>query len=237
MDTYLPGDVRRPCVPERDVDEELRLPHEEDDVSELFERNDIVGFYSDEVHEEQLNSCKGIGVEVIEESVGKYFRFFNNSERDLIYMSMICGKTQADVAAIFNKTQPAMCVDAIKIRDEITIARNVLESMDEVHDYLLEKDAVLTRNERNALIVFSYAFSITNTSRIMGLNPMLCRARIRQAIAKLNSSAPEKISVYFNSMLSNLNALRRRVPPTLKARKMSRQDYASGNMSRELDFS
>ncbi len=206
-----------------------------EEIAELFGRNDIVGFYENEVHEEGLLSFESTPIEDIEEEIGDYFGLLTREERDFIYLNFLRRKTQVELTEIFGKTQPALCNDAERIREEMAFLRRRHAVTDMVVAFLTDPRVRLSYNDRNILLAFFYSSSITKTAQIVGLNPMLCRVRIRRAVDILEGLEKE-IHGYFRSLLDNLNVAKKAVSDRLAGRRLGRRDYAGGFVSQELDF-
>lgn len=222
---------------------EEQVPYSEDGdsedalyIGELFSRNRIVGFYENEESIEEQPSFSEYSIEEIEECLSPYFRFFSREELDLIYMNFIGGKTQVDLTRLFNKTQPAICSDSSRIRREIGIIKNILGFSEEVLAFLMDENVRISKQYRSVLLAFFYSGSIIKTAQIIGINSMLCRARIEKAVESLGNMGYDRIYGYFQYILENLNKLKKDVSEELADKTPCRRDYASGYLSQEFSF-
>lgn len=219
-------------APQVEVDD-LSLATEEE-VEELFQNNRIVGFYENEDSIEELPSFSESSIEEIEYVLRDVLRFFSPEELDFIYLNLILGKSQTELTEIFDKTQPALCCDSNRIKEEIGVVRKMREAREEVLEFLSREKTGLNYMERNVLTVFFYSLSITKSAYILQINAMLCRARIEATIKKLETLGYEKMFNYFNYVLEHLNKLKTSVSEKLKNNTSSKWDYTSGYVSTQL---
>ena len=219
-------------IPQLDIEDPSLATEEE--VEELFQNNRIVGFYENEDSIEELPSFTESSIEEIEYVLRDVFRYFSAEELDFIYLNLILGKSQTELTEIFNKTQPALCCDSNRIKEEIGVVRKMREAREEVLDFLSQERTGLNYMERNVLIAFFYSLSITKSAYILQINAMLCRARIEATIKKLQALGYEKMFNYFRYVLEHLNKLKTNVSEKLKNKESSKWDYTSGYVSTEL---
>lgn len=205
-------------------------------VHSLFEKNNIVGFYKDEQPIEQGFSTDGYDIDEIERYLSEYLRFYSKEERDFIYLNFLLGKSQVELMEIFKKTQPALCNDSNRIKRESGIVKKLKGCSREVTEFLSKDNQKLNYFTKKVLLIFFYSMSVTKTSKILGLNPMLCRARIESSIETLKEIGENKIYSYFQYILENLNKLKRTVSKDLFKSKLSKSDYSDGNKLQEFDF-
>ncbi len=208
---------------------------EEEDFSFLG-RNDIVGFYQNEEHSEVGFSTDSWSIDEIEICLKDYFRFFSKEEKDFIYLNFLLGKSQVELAEFFGKTQPALCNDSNRIKREIKIAKKLKNLSQKVLDFLLQEKTGLNHFTRDILLVFFYSMSVTKVAKIMGLNSMLCRARIKSAVKSLKELGYDEIYDYFQYILENLNKIKRNVSSELENKAVSKLDYTDGHLSQEFNF-
>lgn len=206
-------------------------------VSSLFERNNIVGFYKDEEHNDSSFATDGYEPNEIEEYLHEYFKFFSKEERDFILLNFIMRKSQVELMEIFRKTQPALCNDSNRIKKEIRVIKKIKEFSETTLKFLLSEDNGLNYFSRDVLLVFFYSMSVTKTSKIMGINPMLCRSRIERSIDSLKRLGHIEIFNYFQYILDNLNKIKRTVSDEFDdCKKTSHLDYSDGHLLQEFNF-
>lgn len=206
-----------------------------DEVEEMFRNNRVVGFYEDEESIDELPSFSEFSIEEIEDILKDYFRFFSLEERDFIYLNLIGGKSQTDLAEIFGKTQPALCCDSNRIKEEIEVIRMMKQVRLEVIEFLSQERTGLNYMERNILLVFFYSVSITKSAYIMRINAMLCRSRIENAVNKLETLGHKKIHDYFSYILEHLNKIKAtKIDEALVKSPPRKWDYTSGYVSKHL---
>lgn len=226
-------------VPQRyieDVEDSEEGCDDDSYVSSLFRNNNIVGFYKDEEHPDQGYSIDGYEPDEIEEYLHDYLKFYSKEERDFILLNFVMGKSQVELMEIFRKTQPALCNDSNRIKKEIKVIMNIKDFSEEILKFLLSNDNGLNYFSRDVLVVFFYSMSVTKTSKILGVNPMLCRARIEKSIEGLKKAGHIKIYNYFQYILENLNKIKRAVSEEFGDKKTSRMDYSDGHLLQEFNF-
>ena len=206
-----------------------------DEIGEMFQNNRVVGFYEDEESIDELPSFSEFSVEEIEAVLKDYFRFFSLEERDFIYLNLIGGKSQTELAEIFEKTQPALCCDSNRIKEEIGVIKMMKNCRPEVIEFLSKERTGLNYMERNILLVFFYSVSITKSAYIMKINAMLCRSRIESTVKKLETLGYKKIHDYFSYILEHLNKIKATtVDESLVKTPPRKWDYTSGYTSKHL---
>lgn len=205
-------------------------------VHEVFGRNDIVGYYADEEHSETLYDHVDYSIEEIVECLRKYLRYFTLEERDIIYMNLIAGKAQVDIAPLFGKTQPAVCNDVKRIKDEISLIRSVQGANEEVLEFLMKDGNGLSYMYRDVLLTFFYSMSITKTAQIIGINAMLCRTRIESALKKVHELGQEKVEGYFQTILKEMNKIKKELSDDIAKKPVAKWDYTSGYVSQSFNF-
>lgn len=196
----------------------------------------VAGLYEDEVQLEPLCSADAFSPAEIEEHLENYFRFFSKSDMDLIYMNFIGNKTQIDLQNIFHKTQPAISCTSDRIKEQIGIIVKIQSVIDEFISFISDPEIKLSYRDKNILLVFFYSTSIIKTGQIIGINPMLCRSRIDNAMKHLNETGHDRIYAYFEYILENLNKVKKDVSEELTLKKPGKYDYTSGHVSQELPF-
>lgn len=231
---------------ENDLDHDKESKQDEDweDYSDDDERyvhslcsKTVAGYYKDEEELDFGYSLSGWEIDDIEETLKDYLKFFSKEERDFIYLNIILGKSQVELAEFFGKTQPALCNDSNRIKKEIKIIMNLKDQSQKVLQFLIKDGTGLNYFTREILLVFYNSMSVTKTARIMGLNSMLCRARIEEAIEKLKELGWDEIYSYFQYILENLNKIKRNVSDELtSSQTVSKCDYTDGHLLQEFDF-
>lgn len=205
-------------------------------INSLFERNNIVGFYKDEEHARSIPSTDGFEPDEIEEHLRDYLKYFSKEERDFIMLNFVLGKSQVELMELFGKTQPALCNDSNRIKKEIHTIEEIRKISPETLKFLISEDTGLNYFSRDVLLVFFYSMSVTKTAKIMGVNPMLCRARIESSIKALGELGYDEIYGYFQYILDNLNKIKRTVVEEFEDKKTSRLDYSDGHLLQEFSF-
>lgn len=241
VDDFALSDKKKETSQERhtkDVEDSEKEYDNDDDnyIKSLFENNNIVGFYKDEEHPDQGYSTYGYEPDEIEEYLRDYLKFYSKEEKDFILLNFVMGKSQVELMEIFRKTQPALCNDSNRIKKEIKVIMNIKDFSEEILKFLLSNDNNLNYFSRDILTVFFYSMSATKTSKILGINPMLCRARIEKSIEELKNTGNIKIYNYFQYILENLNKIKRTVSDKLEDKKTSQIDYSDGHLLQEFNF-
>ena len=137
----------------------------EKEIEELFSNNRVVGYYENEDSIDERPSFSEFSIEEIEAILKPYFSYFSPEEKDFIYLNLICGKSQTELAEFFGKTQPALCCDSNRIKEEISVVRKMKGARDEVFEFLSTEHTGLNYNERNVLLIFFTNMSITKIGR------------------------------------------------------------------------
>ena len=96
------------------------------------------------------------------------------------------------------------------------------------HDAYLLPEHILT--------VFFYSTSITKTAQLLGITPMLCRARVEKAVERLKGLGHDSIYSYFQYILENLNKVKKEVSAGFAVRAPANRDYPSGRVAQTLPF-
>ena len=205
-----------------------------EEIEELFQNNRIVGFYENEESIEELPSFSESSIEEIEYILKDVLRYFSPEELDFIFLNLILGKSQTELTEIFEKTQPALCCDSSRIKEEIGVIRKMRAAREEVLEFLSTDGTGLSYMERNVLLVFFFSLSITKSAYILRINAMLCRSRIEATVKKLSALGYDKMFGYFNYVLEHLNKLKSNVSDKLKSETAGKWDYSSGYVSQQL---
>ena len=208
---------------------------ESEEIEEIVNERIVSGLYANEIEIEYGYSFDDFSAEEIEDYLQSYFRFFSKSDLDMIYMNFIGDKTQIDLQHIFHKTQPAISCTADRIKEQISIIVRMQKVIDEFLEFITS-NIPFSYRDRNILLVFFYSTSIIKTAQIIGINPMVCRARINSAMDHLKSVGNLKLYNFFEFLLENLNKVKKDVDENLVDRKPSKYDYSSGHLSQELPF-
>ena len=208
---------------------------ESEEIEEIVNERIVSGLYANEIEIEYGYSSDAFSAEEIEDCLQSYFRFFSKSDLDMIYMNFIGDKTQVDLQHIFHKTQPAISCTADRIKEQILIIVRMQKVIDEFLEFITS-NIPFSYRDRNILLVFFYSTSIIKTAQIIGINPMVCRARINSAMDHLKSVGNLKLYNFFEFLLENLNKVKKDVDENLVDRKPSKYDYSSGHLSQELPF-
>ena len=209
---------------------------DQEEIDEIVNERIVSGLYANEIEIEQGYSSDSFSPEEIEECLQNYLRFFSKSDLDMIYMNFIGDKTQVDLQHIFHKTQPAISCTADRIKEQITIITKMQKVIDEFLEFITDEEVPFSYRDRNILLVFFYSTSIIKTAQIIGINPMVCRARINSAMEHLKKIENMKLYEFFEFLLENLNKVKKEVEENLIERKPSKYDYSSGHLSQELPF-
>lgn len=209
---------------------------ESDEIRSMFDDSIVSGVYENEMQMDQLNTHSDFSPAEIEEHLESYFRFFSRSDMDLIYMHFIGEKTQIDLQDILLKTQPAISCTVERIQKQIGIIVQMQSMLDEFIYFISDPNLRLTHRDRNILLVFFYTTSIIKTSQIIGISHMVCRARIDSAIQALKETGHEKIYLFFEYILENLNKVKKSVSEEAIVETPGKHDYSSGHISQELPF-
>ena len=209
---------------------------ESEEIDELINSNVVAGMYENEIELEPLCTADNFTPVEIEEHLESYFRFFSKADMDLIYMNFIGDKTQIDLQKIFNKTQPAISCTSDRIKEQIAIIVKIQSVIDEFIYFITDPKVKLSYRDKNILTVFFYSTSIVKTAKIIGINPMICRVRIDNAMESVKQLGYDKVYDYFVYILENLNKVKKDVSDDLAAKKPGKYDYSSGHISQELPF-
>ena len=207
-----------------------------EEVSDYVNEKVVAGLYENEVELQPLCTADDYSPEEIEDRLNAYFRYFSKSDMDLIYMNFIGDKTQVDLQEIFHKTQPAISCTSDRIKRQIGVVVKIQNVMDEFISFITDPNLKIPYRDKNILLVFFYSTSIIKTGRIIGINPMLCRARIDSALKLLKSYGHRRIYEYFSYILENLNKVKKDVSDDVIAKKPAKYDYPDGHVSQELPF-
>lgn len=209
---------------------------DEDEPNEIFGRNNIAGFYADEEELTVLPNFADFAIEEIEEILTPYFHFYNNEEKDIIYLNLINGKTQTDLTKLFGKTQPALCSDVRRIKKEAQVIKvlKILSSM--TLNFLADDELPITNQDRNLLTAFAYTMSIVKTSKVVGINSTLCRTRIEAAVKNIADLGNKRVYDYFCYILKHLNLIKKNLMEEIANSKPGKYDYSSGHISQEFNF-
>lgn len=214
----------------------LAKTSEQEEIEGIVNERIVSGLYANEIEIEYGYSSDAFSPEEIEDCLQSYFRFFSKSDLDMIYMNFIGDKTQVDLQNIFHKTQPAISCTADRIKEQILIIVKMQKVIDEFLEFITDTSIPFSYRDRNILLVFFYSTSIIKTAQIIGINPMVCRARINSAMEHLKNVDNLKLYNFFEFILENLNKVKKDVGESLVERKPSKYDYSSGHLSQELPF-
>lgn len=203
---------------------------------DLFKDYIEAGYYVAEPIVEAIPDASDYAKEEIAEMLEPYFRFFSKEDLDLIYLNFMGKKTQVDLRVFFDKSQPAICTNAYRIRETAEVVARLGGALDEFCEFLADPDLRLDYRDRNILTVFFYSTSITKTAQLLGITPMLCRARVEKAVERLKGLGHDSIYSYFQYILENLNKVKKEVSAGFAVRAPANRDYPSGRVAQTLPF-
>lgn len=200
----------------------------------LFKEYVEAGYYVAEPLVEVVPSVADYAIEDIAESLEPYFRFFTKEDLDIIYLNFMGRKTQVDLQAFFGKSQPAICSGSYRIREAAKVVARLAAVADDFIEFLRDPELRLDYRDRNILTVFFYSTSITKTAQLVGITPMLCRARVDKAICRLKERGYDKIYGYFRYILEHLNKIKKEVAADFAGRRLANRDYPTGRVAQYL---